>query len=686
MDLNEFTQTLIKSSENYNGNKYVPWWNEDADGMYRYHLFKDEEIAEATSLVAAASAEAITAPMGKYKHTLLHLLVWHNFYEAVRSAVERKINVDVTDEDGKGVTPLMLACARSNLEMVKLLIGAGADVMRADASGRTCWHYLVGARPLLEIDHHCREATSDQLEPIAAMLGDNFDAADAEGKTPLITVIERNDNETSCRLTGLLIKKGARTDYRNEKGETLLTLAIKNNHNTAAMALAEVKSLVNEPGRDGETPLKAAEDFRKDAVCMKLKECGAQGQSMYDKRMDLGELERITSNAFAFSEGTDNLAPALFLAQKLINTIDEDDDDEVGYVADILHNALCSDENCTVLDMIAKAGISFTAKYGSRGRMWCFRDKCFSMRAGIKAIKKLISLGVDINSAVIDGVTPVHIVAQQSRPYSFRNEKITYFEEAAELFDPESATVLDNSGVSAMHTAARYGHADMLSVLVKNGADINVTQDAPAKAGNTPLHCACERYKADVVKTLIELGADDSLKNVDGETAAHIICKKITFGFSSSDRDRAERNRPIILAMLKTLDEPRNDGMTPLMLMQSDYYSFRKEALPILLNGGADVNRRDNYGRTPLIVAMDESGDKEMVKELLLAGADINAVDKSGRSALHSVLMQGGEDIARYLVKKGADYNRADNKGNTAAMIAAEKGCDDVLELMTDIK
>lgn len=685
MDIKEATQILVKSGENFSRNKYVPWWNEDKDGMYRYDLFTDAEISEINALVESAPNETVFAPVGTYKYTLFHLLVWHNFYDAVKSVIARKIDVDTADGGGKGITPLMLACSRTNLKMAELLVKSGADVMRADASGRTCWHYIADARPDLAFNTHCREASADQRAPIAELLGNNFDKADANGKTPLAAVLSGNANFVSCAIIDILLAKGAKTDYRAENGDTLLMLAIKNNHNTAALRLASDKSLVNAAGANGDMPLKVADDYRKAAVCMTLKANGATGESRYD-RIKLQELKQDTSNAFAFSPSDkDNLAPALYLVQKLINTIDEDDDDELDGIASVLPDALGKDEKGSVLDMLLKAGISLTDTISSRGQVYCLRDKCFSMRAGVAAIKKLKSLGVDIDSAIVGGKTPVHIVAEQPEPYSFGREKFTYFEDAARLFSSESMTALDNGGVSAMHTAARLGHTEMLRAMVESGADVNVTQDAPAKAGNTPLHAACERYNAAAAKMLISLGADDGIKNVDGETAAHLTAKKSSFGMGGNDRDRAEKNRLEILGALKTTDEPRGDGMTPLMLLQYENIGFILHAQPILLDGGADVNRRDNRGRTALIIAASEHCYKDTLKELVRAGADVNVADKDGKTALHYALRYGSQDVARYLVKKGADYNRADNNGTTAAMLAAEKGYDTVLELMTDI-
>lgn len=185
----------------------------------------------------------------------------------------------------------------------------------------------------------------------------------------------------------------------------------------------------------------------------------------------------------------------------------------------------------------------------------------------------------------------------------------------------------------------------------------------------------------------MELGADDTVKNVDGLTPAQIVIDgDRCFRGSSYERERADKNRVEIIKTLKTLDEPRNDGVTPLMRLQYEGINFITNVQPVLLEAGVDVNRKDSRGRTALMIAADEHCFKDIIKELIRAGADINAVDAKGKTALHYALGYGSQDVARFLIKKGADYNRADNNGVTPATLAAEKGYENVLELMTDIK
>ena len=217
--------------------------------------------------------------------------------------------------------------------------------------------------------------------------------------------------------------------------------------------------------------------------------------------------------------------------------------------------------------------------------------------------------------------------------------------------------------------------------MIEKGVDVNLTQDLPAEAGNTPLHVACIYGRSEIVKLLEDSGADSSLQNVNGELPAHHADMKKKFGGEVEAKDRAE-----MLKSLKTLDGARNDGKTPLMLLQYLDLNATRQLLPIFLERGVNVNAVADDGSTALILNTREQCYKEVIKELIRAGADVNLADNTGNTALHYALQYGDQEVARFLVKKGADYNRTNNRGESAVQMAVEKGYDTVLELMTDME
>ena len=684
MDIRELIKTL-GSSAGSSQYKYIPWWEGDFDeDRYRYSLFKEQEIQDAEACIAKCSREELCDTSESGGMSLFHLLVWHNFYDAVRKILEEeKADANIADGRGRGLTPLMLACCRSNSAMVKLLLEHGADGAQCDAAGRNGYHYL--GHPYIEglqNGYECRRYSMYQRESIARLLGEGINAKDGDGLTPLALMLQDRNSTCSWALTDVFLEKGADTDEMDEKGNSLLLTAIRNGHMTAALRLARCGDLVNRANADGETPMQAAEKMYNDGLSMALKDAGAE-EDCPAVSMDMANLSRITGNAFASvsDEDKDRISIALYLLKKLISRMDTDDDGDMGHLAQVMHNALMNDDKCEVLDICRDAGIDFTAPIHSGGSVFCLRDRCLDSNYGVKVIRKFMEYGIDMNAAVVKGKTPAAIVASATpKNMLFTGKKDDYFERAAEFFSRESMEQLDNSGMAAVHWAAGNGHLEMLRAMIEKGVDVNLTQDLPAEAGNTPLHVACIYGRGEVVKLLEASGADSALQNVNGELPAHHAVMKKKFGGELQSKDRAG-----VLRELKTLDGARNDGKTPLMLLQYLNLNTTRELLPIFLERGVNVNATDNEGNTALILNTKEQCYREVIKELVRAGADVNMADNAGNTALYYALKYGDQEVARFLIKKGADYNHTNNKGESAVQVAVEKGYDTVLELMTDI-
>jgi len=686
MEVKELKDMLEKSGTS-NRSKYVPWWEGNFnDFSYKYEVFSDEEIREIEACIESCGKEELTEEAGNYGYSLFQLLVWHNFYHAVEKILdEGKLEgeIDAADHGGRGITAFLLACCRGNYAMAQLLLKHGANVSQSDAKGNNGYHYLARARVEGLMNWpKCMVNSVGQRELIARLMDLDINRKNDEGMTPLQLLLNGDNTNCSYALTGVFLEKGAETDYVDENGNTLLLKAIYNNHMTAALRLMECGNMVNQPNKENITPMQLAETRYREELCIALRDHGAT-QFGDGGRVDINNLSRITGNAFArcTPEDQDNFGLAIYLADKLAKMIDPDDDDDMKYLINIMHSALLQDEKCRVLDVCHNSGIDFLAPIHTGGSVTCLRDKCLGGNYGGKTIKKFIELGVDMDIAVVQGKTPANIVAAQQARMMLGNQKDDYFEKAAEFFSRESMEQVDNTGTTAMHEAARWNHADMLKVMIEKGADVNVTQDEPAEAGNTPLHMACIYGNAEVVKLLLSSGADDALQNVNGEIPAHFAVMKKKFG-----GDLKEKERAAVLKELKTLDVARNDGMTPLMLLQFLDINTNITLLPIFLDKGVDVNRKDSRGNTALIYNTDNQCYKDTVKELIRAGADVNATNNDGNTALYFALRYGNQETARFLIKKGADYNHANNQGVTPVQLAVEKGYDTVLELMTDIQ
>lgn len=95
---------------------------------------------------------------------------------------------------------------------------------------------------------------------------------------------------------------------------------------------------------------------------------------------------------------------------------------------------------------------------------------------------------------------------------------------------------------------------------------------------------------------------------------------------------------------------------------------------------GGDVNARDRYGQTALMLAAHH-GHHEIVELLIAANAELDHTAKYHLSALMLAVVAGHVEIARILAKAGADLHICGGgapgfAGKTAYELAAERGFD----------
>jgi ankyrin repeat protein len=192
------------------------------------------------------------------------------------------------------------------------------------------------------------------------------------------------------------------------------------------------------------------------------------------------------------------------------------------------------------------------------------------------------------------------------------------------------------SGWTPLHLAVLAGRPDIVRVLVETGADLT----ARTEFNRTPLHVAL-RGQPELVPLLRELGAE-----VDAPSAAYLgdvgsLTRHLDDGTSPGDR----------VSGVDLLSWAAYGGAAPtaelLLARGADadtgalHFAAgggRLALVRLLLDAGADVNRRDPAtGRTPLhaAVAADPGGDTaEIVRVLLAAGADVRATTSDGANAL----------------------------------------------------
>jgi len=101
----------------------------------------------------------------------------------------------------------------------------------------------------------------------------------------------------------------------------------------------------------------------------------------------------------------------------------------------------------------------------------------------------------------------------------------------------------------------------------------------------------------------------------------------------------------------------------------------KTEIVKILLDRGADLEKREEFGSTPLMAASSRS--IEIVQVLLDRGADINGRGigfRDGWTPLMEAAAVGNVDTMKLLLDRGADIEAQTAEGSTALTIAAYNG------------
>lgn len=321
--------------------------------------------------------------------------------------------------------------------MTQLLLDHGADPAACDRRGRNAYHYLADpAFEGLTADFFSKERSLEQRADIARLLDLDINRQDGEGLTPLACMLSRSNNpHFTWPLTEVFLQKGAKTDFVDQNGSTLLLLAIKNEHFTAALVLMEqCGEMVNMADREGMTPIRYAAEYGLEALELALADHGAE--PVKRGRPDTERLCEITNRAFGrvSSNKRDGLGLALYAARKLLWQADMEDDEELAQIIDLVGNVLKVDRDCRILDLCREAGMDFTAPVWDGDDTVCLRDACLGAGGRTEAVRKLLELEVDLNSVVVKGRTPAHIIASMEG----QGEKKEAFLRRLRPFSPES--------------------------------------------------------------------------------------------------------------------------------------------------------------------------------------------------------------------------------------------------------
>jgi uncharacterized protein len=246
----------------------------------------------------------------------------------------------------------------------------------------------------------------------------------------------------------------------------------------------------------------------------------------------------------------------------------------------------------------------------------------------------------------------------------------------------------NEDGWDSLMFATEHGHVEIVKFLLSRGADPNTKENDRGNrcfdkkctsgqllSGRPVLTTAVQRGQPDIVRLLIEAGADVSGRDSHGYTALRsawqpdIVQMLLDKG---ADPNGAGQDRTSLFAEL--------GSNTPLMIAA---HGGNIDVLRLLLKAGADPNARGFLERSALHEAA-EFGFTQVIQPLVAAGAAIDTRDLKGTTALMIAAERGRVEFVKVLLAARADPDATDKQGQTALIRATLLGQTAIVQLLKD--
>ena len=281
-------------------------------------------------------------------------------------------------------------------------------------------------------------------------------------------------------------------------------------------------------------------------------------------------------------------------------------------------------------------------------------------------VRDLIEEGEDVNYQLVESKEmwyPLHVAVDKG------------FQRVTRLLLENGASVNAKKihGKTALHMASECGELDCVKVLLEFGADLNIQDEE----GMTALHHTIENGAFDVAEWLIKNGADPYIKNKKGYSFFQdVSCteeddifrlemvyaetsgtKLLYPAIRAEDKSEKEIHASVEALLKKGEDASSMDVRERCYVLDHAIRLGFVTVTRLLLENGASVNPKNTYYYTgsPLHTACEEDTSVSMVKVLIEFGADLNKKDDFGETPLFKAVAEQKYAIAEVLIRKGAD-------------------------------
>lgn len=332
---------------------------------------------------------------------------------------------------------------------------------------------------------------------------------------------------------------------------------------------------------------------------------------------------------------------------------------------DLAKNLMASGVSVDVLDEQCRSPLMLAA----------FSNSCSS-------VQFLLEHGADVNAFDKNGQTPLIYSA-------FNGSK----DAASMLLSCEGINIeaKDITDSTALYRASASGSVDVVKLLIEHGADKNAVNCF----GETPLVRSIINGNLDIAFVLIDSGADVNLSDGKVRTplfaaATHdrvnIAQKLLSAGADPCKADSqgdtaliaaAEKDSVSVIKMFLKLNLYSSNEIEKAVIRAS--LKNCRKTVSVLLKHSRKNQKRNTFAALICACLKD---CQDIIQECMNFGCDINDSLYFNMTPLMIACYSGAENAATQLVICGADVNKSDSDGVTALMYAASKGNSSIVMLL----
>jgi ankyrin repeat protein len=243
-------------------------------------------------------------------------------------------------------------------------------------------------------------------------------------------------------------------------------------------------------------------------------------------------------------------------------------------------------------------------------------------------------------------------------------------EKVEQLVEADSTNVLIKHarGFSPIHFAANFNQLEILKLLIENGAD--VSEQGPND--RQPIHWAAATKSIDALKWLHKTGADLNCKDATNKTPLYLAVTRqqkenINYLLSQKVNIQMEGRSgfellyfsitgnyiTIVQKFLESDFDFKQLAVDGSDLMLAAAQSGNPDMISTFHNLGLDLNQRNDFGEAPVHISITQK-NLDVLKKLLELGVDINLTNYVGQNALSMAIENDSTEYANFLKSKGA--------------------------------